>query len=235
MPQARIVFTSMLLGGWRPATPWMPFTAIVTLADEGQGTRYVATVMHADQASRDRHEQMGFFDGWNTCIDQLEAFARRAAGELSAPAVRTTIGRRRSSVRRRGRAAPDHDAAAGVHRRAHEDAMREPFELVHHNRYRVSCRPEPTPDGTFLARVVVSWIDDDGAALDHRLRPELPPFPTAGEAADVGRDVALRWLDALEAESVKALAAESDAPGPGGLFRRPGRMASRGRRRSRSR
>jgi len=77
--------------------------------------------------------------------------------------------------------------------------MREPFELVHLNRYRVSCRPETTPDGTYLARVVVSWIDDDGAALDHRLRPELPPYPTAGEAADVGRDVALRWLDALEA------------------------------------
>ena len=88
--------------------------------------------------------------------------------------------------------------------------MREPFELVHHNRYRVSCRPEPTPEGTFLARVVVSWIDDDGAALDHRLRPELPPFPTAGEAADVGRDVALRWLDALEANTARALAAEAD-------------------------
>jgi len=88
--------------------------------------------------------------------------------------------------------------------------MREPFELVHHNRYRVSCRPEPTPDGTFLARVVVSWIDDDGSALDHRLRPGLPPFPTAGEAADVGRDVALRWLDALEAGTASALAAESE-------------------------
>ena len=88
--------------------------------------------------------------------------------------------------------------------------MREPFELVHHNRYRVSCRPEPTPQGTFLARVVVSWIDDYGAALDHRLRPELPPFPTAGEAADVGRDVALRWLDALEAGAAKAVAAESE-------------------------
>ncbi|MEO5883552.1 MAG: hypothetical protein ABIQ06_14130 [Caldimonas sp.] len=88
--------------------------------------------------------------------------------------------------------------------------MREPFELVHHNRYRVSCRPEPTPDGTFLARVVVSWIDDDGAVLDHRLRPELPPFPTAGEAADVGRDVALRWLDALEANTTRALAAEAE-------------------------
>ena len=88
--------------------------------------------------------------------------------------------------------------------------MREPFELVHHNRYRVSCRPEPTPEGTFLARVVVSWIDDYGAALDHRLRPELPPFPTAGEAADVGRDVALRWLDALEANTARALAAEAE-------------------------
>ena len=88
--------------------------------------------------------------------------------------------------------------------------MREPFELVHHNRYRVSCRPEPTPEGTFLARVVVSWSDDEGGALDHRLRPELPPFPTAGEAADVGRDVALRWLDALEAGAAKAIAAESE-------------------------
>ena len=88
--------------------------------------------------------------------------------------------------------------------------MREPFELVHHNRYRVSCRPEPTPEGTYLARVVVSWIDDDGAVLDHRMRPELPPFPTAGEAADVGRDVALRWLDALEAETASAMAAESE-------------------------
>jgi len=71
-------------------------------------------------------------------------------------------------------------------------------------------RPEPTPEGTFLARVVVSWIDDEGGALDHRLRPELPPFPTAGEAADVGRDVALRWLDALEAGATKAIAAESE-------------------------
>ncbi|MCE9657281.1 MAG: hypothetical protein K8R60_01900 [Burkholderiales bacterium] len=87
--------------------------------------------------------------------------------------------------------------------------MREPFELVHHNRYRVSCRPELTPDGTFLARVVVSWIDDDGSVLDHRLRPELAPFPTAAEAADVGRDAALRWLDALESGATKALAAES--------------------------
>jgi uncharacterized protein YndB with AHSA1/START domain len=77
VPQARIVFTSMLTGGWRPATPWMAFTAVVELADEAGGTRYVVTVMHPDKATRDRHNEMGFSQGWNTCIDQLEAFARQ--------------------------------------------------------------------------------------------------------------------------------------------------------------
>lgn len=77
VPLSRIVFSSMLIEGWRPANaPWMPFTAIITLADEAHGTRYGATVLHPDRATRDRHEQMGFFDGWGTCIDQLEAFAR---------------------------------------------------------------------------------------------------------------------------------------------------------------
>lgn len=74
-PQARLVWTSLLLAGWRPATPWLPFTASITMADEAGATRYVATVMHPDGATRDRHVEMGFFDGWNTCIDQLEVFA----------------------------------------------------------------------------------------------------------------------------------------------------------------
>ena len=78
VPQSRIVFTSLLSAGWRPATPWLAFTAVISMADEGTGTRYVATVMHPDKATRDRHEGMGFFDGWNTCIDQLEAFALQA-------------------------------------------------------------------------------------------------------------------------------------------------------------
>jgi uncharacterized protein YndB with AHSA1/START domain len=41
-------------------------------------TRYIATVMHPDKATKDRHQEMGFFDGWNTCIDQLEAFAQQS-------------------------------------------------------------------------------------------------------------------------------------------------------------
>lgn len=89
VPQARIVFTSMLVAGWRPNKPWMGFTAMITMADEGEGTRYVATVMHPDQATRDQHEQMGFFDGWNTCIDQLaDLAASLAAGGQGTSAPR---------------------------------------------------------------------------------------------------------------------------------------------------
>ena len=112
--------------GGRPR-PGCAFTAIITMADEGDGTRYTATVMHPDKATRDRHEEMGFFDGWNTCIDQLEAFAQRAAlsrqntawsprsgGGVAAQqrgvvveqrlACRSTAWRRRRSGRSRGRA-----------------------------------------------------------------------------------------------------------------------------------
>lgn len=75
VPQQRLVFTSMLGAGWRPQSPWLGFTAIITMEDEGQGCRYTARVMHPDKAVRDQHEQLGFFDGWNTVIGQLEAFA----------------------------------------------------------------------------------------------------------------------------------------------------------------
>ena len=75
VPQSRLVFTSMLTGGWRPHKPWLGFTAIITMEDDPAGSRYVARVMHPDEATRDQHEKMGFFEGWNTAIDQLDAFA----------------------------------------------------------------------------------------------------------------------------------------------------------------
>lgn len=78
VPQERIVFGSLMSAGWRPATPWLAFNAVITMADEGEGTRYAATVMHPDKATRDKHEALGFFHGWSTCIDQLEAFARQS-------------------------------------------------------------------------------------------------------------------------------------------------------------
>ncbi len=75
VPESRIAFTSMLTGGWRPQAPWMGFTAIITMADDDAGSRYEARVMHPDAATRERHEALGFFEGWNTCITQLDAFA----------------------------------------------------------------------------------------------------------------------------------------------------------------
>lgn len=72
----RLVFTTQLGAGWRPQASWLPMTAEISLADEGEHTRYVARVMHPDRATRDQHEKLGFFDGWNTCITQLEEFAR---------------------------------------------------------------------------------------------------------------------------------------------------------------
>ncbi len=72
--QERIVFTDALLPGWRPvANPFM--SAIITMTDRDGGTEYTALVLHKDEADRVRHEEMGFHQGWNTCIDQLAALA----------------------------------------------------------------------------------------------------------------------------------------------------------------
>jgi uncharacterized protein YndB with AHSA1/START domain len=77
VPQQRLVFTTVLGAGWRPAVAWLPMTATFELSDEAGGTRYVANCMHPDKATRDRHDEMGFFVGWNLCIDQLDAFAQQ--------------------------------------------------------------------------------------------------------------------------------------------------------------
>lgn len=76
VPMERIVWTSMLVAGWRPATPWLAMTGIFTLEDEGAGTRYTARCLHKDDADRKTHEDMGFFDGWGTMIRQMEQVAQ---------------------------------------------------------------------------------------------------------------------------------------------------------------
>lgn len=74
----RIVLTDALLGGWRPAEdPFM--TAIITLEDHPRGTNYVARAMHKNNADRNRHEEMGFYDGWGTVAEQLATLAERRA------------------------------------------------------------------------------------------------------------------------------------------------------------
>lgn len=79
VPESRIVFTTALVEGWRPAVPWLAITAIIEMADEGAGTRYTALVLHKDEDDSRRHLEMGFEQGWGTCIEQLGEVARSLA------------------------------------------------------------------------------------------------------------------------------------------------------------
>jgi uncharacterized protein YndB with AHSA1/START domain len=76
IPERKLVGTSMLLEGWRPASPWIGITSIFTMEDEGDGTRYVARCLHRTEDETKKHVEMGFYDGWGTAITQLEEVAR---------------------------------------------------------------------------------------------------------------------------------------------------------------
>ncbi|WP_045826623.1 SRPBCC family protein [Teredinibacter turnerae] len=72
----KIIFSDALSGGWRPnASPFM--TAIITLEDHPEGTAYSAQVLHNSEEARQRHLDMGFFDGWGTVFEQLDSFVQQ--------------------------------------------------------------------------------------------------------------------------------------------------------------
>jgi len=68
----RIVFTNAIDSAWRPASP-EPVTMVaeIVLADHADGTDYRIVVRHGDPASRKRHAELGFADGWGTVTRQL--------------------------------------------------------------------------------------------------------------------------------------------------------------------
>lgn len=70
-PPHRLVFTDAYVRAWEPsAQPFM--TGILTFTPEGGKTRYLARVRHWTAADRERHEAMGFHEGWAAATDQLE-------------------------------------------------------------------------------------------------------------------------------------------------------------------
>lgn len=74
----RIVFTDALGPNYRPTTA--PFiTAIITFTDHAGGTAYHAHVMHKDTAERERHDTMGFHEGWGAAATQLAEVAMALA------------------------------------------------------------------------------------------------------------------------------------------------------------
>ena len=76
VPMERLSWTSMLFPGYRPAIfDDVPITAIVTLAAEGTGTRYVFTALHRDEADREKNQTSGWQQGTEIAIDQLVSLA----------------------------------------------------------------------------------------------------------------------------------------------------------------
>lgn len=76
IPNEKLVFTDTYTEGWKPKPePFM--TAILTFEDIGDGrTRYTAVARHRTAEAAKNHAEMGFFDGWGTVVDQLEAYAQ---------------------------------------------------------------------------------------------------------------------------------------------------------------
>ena len=72
VPMERLVWTSMLFPGYRPAVfDDIPITAIVTMESVGTGTRYVFTALHRNEADLENNKASGFYQGTEIAIDQL--------------------------------------------------------------------------------------------------------------------------------------------------------------------
>ncbi len=74
LPMQRLVWTSMLFPGYRPAVfDDVPITAIVTMESVGTGTRYVFTALHRDEADCEKNRTSGWQEGTEIALDQLVA------------------------------------------------------------------------------------------------------------------------------------------------------------------
>jgi uncharacterized protein YndB with AHSA1/START domain len=90
LPDKRLTWTSALLPNFRPyripdasagADGAFIFTATIAMEDaliDGHiGTKYTATVLHAEEAGCKQHAAMGFEGGWGTALDQMVAMIKK--------------------------------------------------------------------------------------------------------------------------------------------------------------
>jgi uncharacterized protein YndB with AHSA1/START domain len=74
VPMERLVWTSMLFPGYRPAVfDDVPITAVMTMESEGTGTRYVFTALHRDEEDLEKNMTSGWHEGTEIALDQLVA------------------------------------------------------------------------------------------------------------------------------------------------------------------
>jgi uncharacterized protein YndB with AHSA1/START domain len=72
VPMERLVWTSMLFPGYRPAVfDDVPITAIMTMKAEGTGTRYVFTALHRNEADLEANKESGWQQGTEIALDQF--------------------------------------------------------------------------------------------------------------------------------------------------------------------
>ena len=72
VPMERLVWTSMLFPGYRPAVfDDIPITAIVTMESVGAGTRYVFTALHRNAVDLETNKASGFYQGTEIAVDQF--------------------------------------------------------------------------------------------------------------------------------------------------------------------
>ena len=77
VPKERLVWTSMLFPGYRPAVfDDVPITAIITMESVGTGTRYVFTALHRNEADLEENKSSGWLEGTGIALDQLVAHVK---------------------------------------------------------------------------------------------------------------------------------------------------------------
>ena len=74
VPMERLVWTSMLFPGYRPAVfDDIPITAIMTMETVGSGTRYIFTALHRDEADYEKDKASGWEEGTEIAVEQFVA------------------------------------------------------------------------------------------------------------------------------------------------------------------
>ena len=77
VPMERLVWTSMLFPGFRPAVfDDIPITAMVSMETAGTGTSYVFTALHRDEADFEKNKASGWQQGTEIVVDQFVAHVK---------------------------------------------------------------------------------------------------------------------------------------------------------------
>ncbi|WP_243076621.1 SRPBCC domain-containing protein [Microbacterium sp. SS28] len=78
--ESHLVWTNAIDSAWRPQQPQpVALTTDIHLLDHPDGTDYRVVVRHGTREDRDRHESLGFFEGWGAVTDQLAALVEQDA------------------------------------------------------------------------------------------------------------------------------------------------------------